>query len=312
MMNNFLVSTGIYALLSLTLVPLVAHANEPVRSTKSTVKISTKTPALQFGKSRQKSYKIWHKMVMPNEVVDIHLAPSEKATIDGIRVGDQWQAPAHASNHNLVISNATGKTVRTQSIFVLEPSANIDKRGYLGDYKIGFYPKNTPQGFIKLEKSDMDLSVSPNFTVGQFICKQQINEWPKYLLVSDNNLHRLETLLARLKKEGRTNADTLFVMSGFRTPAYNTAIGSAKLSRHMYGDAADVYLDTQPTDGIMDDINGDGHLTKADANYLYDYAQNLFAETDVSKGGIGAYKANSVHGPFVHIDARGRTARWGR
>jgi len=27
---------------------------------------------------------------------------------------------------------------------------------------------------------------------------------------------------------------------------------------------------------------------------------------------LGSYKANAVHGPFVHVDGRGRAARWGR
>jgi hypothetical protein len=27
-------------------------------------------------------------------------------------------------------------------------------------------------------------------------------------------------------------------------------------------------------------------------------------------GGLSAYRANSAHGPFVHIDARGVRARW--
>jgi hypothetical protein len=27
-------------------------------------------------------------------------------------------------------------------------------------------------------------------------------------------------------------------------------------------------------------------------------------------GGIGIYKANRAHGPFVHVDTRGTPARW--
>ena len=81
----------------------------------------------------------------------------------------------------------------------------------------------------------------------------------------------------------------------------------------MYGDAADIYVDYRPRNGVMDDLNRDGEITKADANWLYDYAQTLFKKrTDLPKGGIGAYRANAVHGPFVHVDGRGTTARWGR
>jgi hypothetical protein len=63
----------------------------------------------------------------------------------------------------------------------------------------------------------------------------------------------------------------------------------------------------------MDDLNRDNRITRADATWLYDYAEDLYAErSDLPAGGIGAYGANAVHGPFVHIDGRGRAARWGR
>ena len=136
--------------------------------------------------------------------------------------------------------------------------------------------------------------------------------FPKYVLLSQPNLVRLETLLTALQEDGLTDAESFVVMSGFRTPFYNTAIGSARLSRHMYGDASDIYVDVAPADGVMDDLNRDGQLTKADANFLYDYAADLFANSNVDAGGIGAYGTNAVHGPFVHIDGRGRPARWGR
>jgi len=127
------------------------------------------------------------------------------------------------------------------------------------------------------------------------------------------NKARLETLRENLVADGITDAKTFFVMSGFRTPFYNTAIGSAKYSRHMYGDASDIYIDVSPRDGNMDDLNKDGKITKADANFLYDYAAKLFSKSDkVKPGGLGSYKANAVHGPFVHVDGRGRAARWGR
>ena len=63
----------------------------------------------------------------------------------------------------------------------------------------------------------------------------------------------------------------------------------------------------------MDDLNGDGRVTRADANFLYDFADRLYrGRSDLDAGGIGAYGANAVHGPFVHVDGRGSRARWGR
>ncbi|WP_017932149.1 D-Ala-D-Ala carboxypeptidase family metallohydrolase [Robiginitomaculum antarcticum] len=257
-------------------------------------------------------YSVWHKMVMPGQVLPISLRKGQSANVDGDTVTDGWTAPKAAGTHYLTVTGRGGKVVSKVTLFVLEPSSNIDDRGYLGTYRIGQYPKDTPRGFIKLNKEDGNIAVSPSFKVGQFLCKQQPKVWPKYVLVSEPNLDRLETLLNDLNAKGLTDAKTLFVMSGYRTPFYNYAIGSAKMSRHMYGDAADVYIDTKPRDGVMDDINGDGAVTKADANFLYDHAQTLFGIANVNKGGLGSYKANAVHGPFVHVDGRGRPARWGR
>ena len=254
-------------------------------------------------------YQTWHHMMLPGETLPLALETGESATLDGEALPDGW-TPDTPGNHALRVVANDG--VYDLSVFVMTPSSAIDSRGYIGKFRMGTYPRDTPRGFIRLREADMKMPVSPSFTVGQFICKQQPGLWPKYLLVSGENLQRLETLLASLKEEGLTDADTLFVMSGWRSPFYNTAIGSAKLSRHMYGDAADVYIDHAPRDGVMDDINGDGKVTKADANFMYDYSEELFDEEDVVSGGLGSYKANAVHGPFVHVDARGRPARWGR
>ena len=258
-------------------------------------------------------YATWHEMLLPGEALDLSLPSDFFAKIDDVFIGPDWVAPDDAGIHNLEIFNSANQRVNSITLFVLEPATNIDAKGWLNGYRIGFYPKDTPAGFIKLERGDLSQKVSPSFKVGQFICKQQPSHWPKYVLVSQPNLKRLETLLDSVNEDQISDANTFFVMSGFRTPFYNAAIGSAKFSRHMYGDAADIYIDTKPRNGVMDDINSDGKITKADANFLYDYAEKLYKQhPELSTGGIGSYKANAVHGPFVHVDGRGRRARWGR
>jgi len=108
-------------------------------------------------------------------------------------------------------------------------------------------------------------------------------------------------------------ADTFHVMSGYRTPYYNRSIGNVKYSRHVYGGAADIFIDEQPQDGMMDDLNKDGKSDVYDAGVLYDLIDKLYG-TDTYKsfvGGLGRYKKTSAHGPFVHVDVRGFRARWG-
>ena len=260
-------------------------------------------------------YDIWHETALPGDEVEFTHPPDVTLYIDDKAVAPSGDltAPEEPGTYNLEFRGADGAVRNTVAFFVLEPATRIESDGRLNGFRMGSYPQNEPKGFIRLDEGYGDVKVSPSFRIGQFLCHQQPDHWPKYLLVSSTNLDRLEILLASRRADGLTDADTFFVMSGFRSPFYNTAIGSATLSRHMYGDATDVYLDVAPKDGVMDDINRDGVINKEDANFLYDYAEELFAGTDgVPRGGLGSYSANAVHGPFVHVDGRGRAARWGR
>ncbi len=266
----------------------------------------------------QPRFDVWYETILPGESLPITLPLGHELVI-GTDVGGttiwtpDWRAPGGATTLPATLRR-DGREIAKINIFVMEPLSNVDAKGWLNGYRIGKYPKNPPEGFIRLDgPEDRQHDLSPHFKLGQFLCKQQPDHWPKYVIVSQNNVRRLEALLQSLNEDKTTDADTFFVMSGFRTPFYNSAIGSAKFSRHMYGDAADIYVDYKPRNGNMDDLNKDGKINKADANWLYDYAQKLYRRrTDLPKGGIGSYKANAVHGPFVHVDGRGREARWGR
>jgi hypothetical protein len=102
------------------------------------------------------------------------------------------------------------------------------------------------------------------------------------------------------------------VMSGYRTPFYNAAIGNVPYSRHVWGGAADIYIDDAPRDGEMDDLNADGRIDRADAEWLAAFIDDLSDEGRFGTGigGIGIYDSNEAHGPFVHVDTRGFRARW--
>jgi hypothetical protein len=79
----------------------------------------------------------------------------------------------------------------------------------------------------------------------------------------------------------------------------------------MYGDAADVFVDSDG-DGRMDDLNHDGRIDTRDARVIVSAVERVERLHPELAGGVGVYRATRSHGPFVHIDVRGRRARWGR
>jgi len=230
-----------------------------------------------------------------------------------------WKAPTTpGALVPLAVVRQDGARVRLNA-FVMVPAGRV-KHGVLNGYRIGSYPDKPlrglsiyrpPQGFIEVTEENRDTLVSPHFTLGQFLCKQA-GGYPKYLALRERLLLKLEYLLEVVNDHG-VRADSFFVMSGFRTPAYNTAIDNVRYSRHQWGGAADIFID-EDRDGVMDDLNGDGKVTGADADFLYDLFDSLQERDEYADfiGGLGRYGATANHGPFVHVDARGFKARWGR
>jgi len=231
----------------------------------------------------------------------------------------RWRAPDRPGLSVLTFERG-GETI-TLNAFVLKPWTNGAMAG-LNGYRIGRYDSRPfkglseyapPQGFIEVNPALRKIRVSPHFTLEQFLCKQQREHGRVYALVREGMLLKLERLLEAANQKG-WKTDTLHVMSGFRTPFYNASIGNKTTSsRHLFGGAADVFIDIDG-DGWMDDLNGDGKVDKADAAALADLGDYLANNDPVGwpAGGLGVYAANSVHGPFVHVDARGYRARWGR
>ncbi len=260
--------------------------------------------------------------VMPSEVLTIRTDAGAEASGGLLKASGptwQWQAPAEPGRHTLTFTK-NGETIALQ-VFVLTPFKNSEN-ATLNGYKIGEYRTTLfkglstyaePKGFIDLSHGPADLNISPSFTLGQFICKQQPGHNPTYLLIRPQTLIKLETLLEAANDKG-WKADSLHVMSGFRTPYYNRSIGNRTTSsRHLYGGAADVWIDGDG-DGHMDDLNGDGKIDKDDAREFARLAESLAEKGGrnwPAGGGIGVYGANAAHGPFIHIDSRGYKARWG-
>ena len=212
------------------------------------------------------------------------------------------------------------KEVADFNVITLTPLSRR-QRGRIGLYYIGTWPTErgrrqagyeTPSGFIEVTQENQDTPVSDHFTLGDFLTKGQEPVWPKYLVLDMQLVDKLELVLLDLEQRGHiTNG--VQVMSGFRTPQYNTKGGNprgrASLSRHMYGDAADIFLDNDGN-GWMDDLNRDGKVNVRDAEVIQAAVDRVEREHPNLVGGSGVYVATSGHGPFIHIDVRGYRARW--
>ena len=225
-------------------------------------------------------------------------------------------APAEPGLYPLLAERGDSDQRTHLNMFVAVPAAEMEGE-YLNGYRIGTYPpprKNRrnyepPAGFFEVTADNVDTRLTPNFTLRQFLCKQQ-SGYPKYVVLQESLLVLLEGLLADVRAEG-FDIDTFGVISGYRTPWYNKSIGNVRYSRHVYGDAMDFYIDVNK-DGLMDDINDDGMRNREDILKFFRIVDAFKARPENVQlvGGVGRYNKTRNHGGYVHADTRGYRARW--
>jgi uncharacterized protein YcbK (DUF882 family) len=229
------------------------------------------------------------------------------------------------------LASALNKAIQPIANFNLISTRPLSEKqnGRVGLYYIGNWPGEgsggvrgsskappdryrPPSGFIEVTQQNADTYVSDHFKLRDFLTHDQVNVWPKYLVLEMRNVDKLELVLSDLESHG-ISTKGVRVMSGFRTPQYNKGGGNtggrAGLSRHMYGDAADIYIDNDGNGG-MDDLNRDGRVDIDDARVILQAVDRVEAKHPELIGGAGVYPAESGHGPFIHIDSRGYRARW--
>jgi hypothetical protein len=196
-------------------------------------------------------------------------------------------------------------------------------RGWMGMYRMGYWPGEThiarsaayenPLGFVEVTPRNEDMQVSEHFQLRDFVTKDQSMVWPKYVVLREDLIDKLELVIDELQLMGYP-VQHLQVMSGFRHPFYNLQGvgegGRARESRHQYGDASDVFVDNN-YDGMMDDLDGDGRVTVLDGDLIILAVERVEMAHPELIGGMGRYHGTHAHGPFVHVDVRGTPARWG-
>lgn len=232
------------------------------------------------------------------------------------------EAPAEPGIYRLELRGAGQILLVDDFDLIVKVPFHAKKSGYLKGYLIGTYPAESrrrppgdryapPEGFIEVTRENRGLRLSDHFVIGEFLTKNQANVWPKYVVVEPRLVDKLELVLQELNAMG-VKAERMVVMSGYRTPQYNRQglnRGRASLSRHQFGDAADVWVDNDG-DWYMDDLNGDGRRDTRDARVMLEAVERVERKYPELVGGAGIYPDNGVHGPFIHIDVRGTRARW--
>jgi len=297
-------------------------------------------PEAQRSRRQQAGFALKFKEeVSPHEVIAVTAMPGETISFEAVferRTADydatasggtlrrttssawRWEAPDEPGVYPLLFnSSVTGEKIRANGL-VMVPEERT-RNGRLGDFRVGTYPPggttssqalhSPPPGFIRVTAENQDTRLSPNFRLGEFVSKQG-GGWPKYLYLRERLLLKLEMLIEQFAEAGY-GVGTLHIMSGYRTPYYNRAIGNVRFSRHIFGDAADVFVDADGN-GRMDDISGDGHSNYGDAVLLQTVIEDMVDETWYQPfvGGLGVYGARPHRGPFIHVDTRGYRARW--
>jgi hypothetical protein len=212
-----------------------------------------------------------------------------------------------------------GSREATLTLIPLVPYNKLEN-GKIDGYHVGEYNPTPlkglstyerPKGFIALTSTNGELWVSDHYRLRDFQCK--LDGASKYLVVRTEALLKLEILQHELEAQHGLQFARFTIMSGYRTPYYNAKIGNeTSNSRHLYGDAMDIYVD-RDGNGKMDDVNRDGKVDSNDAKFLLQVAERIDNSKEWSwlKGGAGVYHANHAHGPYMHVDARGYVARWG-
>ncbi len=193
-----------------------------------------------------------------------------------------WQAPAAPG----VYRAASGKA----ALVGLPPAKLAKVAG------VGHYPAHIAPLLVPVTASTRETRLSEHFKLSDFLCKGHKG----VVSVSPRIVAKLESLIGTLGHDGY-KVGTLRLLSAYRTPGYNRAIGNVtSRSRHIHGDAADV---------LADDFNGDGRIDRSDARILMAAVDKLDKDPTY-RGGASMYPPSGGHGWFVHTDTRGTAVRW--
>jgi peptidase M15-like protein len=326
-LNRLLLANGLLFLIGAPLLntkPAVAHATDRCPDPGA----ATSAFALDYQGLETRS-PVSSAFVLPGQTLEVAVEPSTSAESVAVlasaglvsqagRSEWRWHAPPAPGSYTLQVVGSCKADSAVVHAFVMVPASEV-RAGYLNGFRIGSYPRpplrrqatyQPPAGFIEVTPQNQDLFITPHLQLKQFLTKQP-GGYPKYVVLDPRLLLKLELIFKEVHDAGYAQSG-FFVMSGYRTPAYNRDLGNVQFSRHQYGAAADIFIDEHPKDGVMDDLNHDGRIDIRDAAVLYQLIDRHQDDPAFRPliGGLGLYPSTSAHGPFVHVDVRGYAAHW--
>ena len=208
------------------------------------------------------------------------------------------QAPSGSCTFNLILA-IDSRRWRTEQLNSFP----------IGSYGDGNTRADLPPFFIELTPGNTSTRLSTHTTLGEYLGHVE-GSYPQYIALDMRLVDKLEAGITLLS-EGYLCPLDVVIFSGFRTPEYNRRIGNeTDRSRHLYGAAADIWVESFPPNGLMDDVDRNKRVDVFDGEFVISVLRAAEARGDCAIGGISAYRWTSTHGPFVHVDVRGTQATW--
>src|SRR5919204_247378 len=81
------------------------------------------------------------------------------------------------------------------------PAERVRRKGRVGPPKAPADRYANPAGFIEVTPQNEDTYVSDHFRLRDFLTHDQGNVWPKYLVLNERLIDKLELVVAELQRE---------------------------------------------------------------------------------------------------------------
>lgn len=145
---------------------------------------------------------------------------------------------------------------------------------------------SAPVRFIDLTVADPDLALTPNFLLDE-VMQEYKGDYGMY------QVHVMEYL--QVIRD--TTAAPLYINSGYRNVSYNAGVGGATYSRHMYGDAVDMYSNDASLSelaAICEDL-GAGYVSEYTSHVHCDWRDDALDAAFFDVGRAATAAPSTVH-----------------